>query len=150
MQEITIDSYYIKPHSVAGETVKIITRHPESPHPVKDTECDFKIYRFRTQDNTEVTIQKSTTEDCMGDEATRKEEGDELNGKRVLVASTDRKHLAKPKKIPHTGTHNTNLILTTKYTYCELHEEYGHILNSKDYMESHKKKIEIVKKIRGS
>ena len=148
MSKITDETHYIKPHSIAGNKVEIITRHPEIPHPIKDTECNFKIYRFRTQDNTEVTVLTSTRENCLGDLATKKNKNDKLTGKRVLIISKDRKSLSKPKVVPHTAKHKTNLIITNEYTYCELHEEYSHILNSKSYMEEHQEKINITDKIK--
>lgn len=144
MHEITLDSHYIKPHSVAGEKVIIKTRHPEKPYPKKSTDCDFIVYSFRAQDNSEVEILVETMEKCLGDPATKKNVGDKLSGKMLLIESKDRKSLKNPKKVHDSGRHNTNQIITDKYTYCELHLEYDHIVNSSDYIKLYNEKLRLI------
>jgi len=133
MNDITLESGYIKPHSIAGDSINIFTRHPETPYLKKDANCPSPILSFRTQDNTECKILKTTNETCLCDELTVKDESKEMTGKQILICTYDRKSISKPKIVHHSATHNTHHIITKKYTYCELHLEYSHIVNSKDY-----------------
>lgn len=146
MQIITLDSSYIKPHSIAGDSIEIYTRHPETPYLKKDANCPLPILSFRTQDNTECEILKTTSETCLCDGATVKDESKKMNGKQILICTYDRKSISKPKIEHHSATHKIVHITTKKYTYCELHLEYSHIVNSKDYENNQRKKQALIDK----
>jgi hypothetical protein len=140
VEQITLETSYIKPHSIAGDSIDIFTRHPETPYLKKDANCPAPVLTFRTQDNTECEILKTTEEDCLCDELTITDVSKRMTGKQVLICTYDRKSLKKPKIEHHSATHKTTHITTKKYTYCELHLEYSHIVNSKDYENNQKRK----------
>lgn len=144
MEKVTLDSSYIKPHSIAGDSIDIYTRHPETPYLKKDANCPSPILSFRTQDNTECEILKTTIETCLCDELTVKDKSKKMTGKQILICTYDRRAISKPKIEHHSATHKTVHITTKKYTYCELHQEYSHIINSKDYEKNQKLKQSLI------
>lgn len=136
MDNISLDSHFIKPHSIAGGSVDILTRHPETPYLKRDANCVRPILSFRTQDNTECEILETTDGTCLCDELTKRGIADKVIGKQILICTYDRRALNKPKVENHSGRHKIVHFVTKEFTYCELHVEYPYIVNSKEYVQN--------------
>ena len=141
-EDITVETYNLKPHAIIGEKIEIITRHPESPILKIDEECNVNFYVMTTKDNTSAIIKKETDEECIKFAGIRKTLNSKIAGDRIIIKTKERKDISINawEIINASSTHKAMKTITNCLTYCELSQEFNFIREAKSYgtLVSHK------------
>jgi hypothetical protein len=100
------------------------------------------FYTGKVIDNSSAEITKIATKDCFINDFTNKLLNEKISGLEISIKTEEKVRGNSIVKIKESGRHNAQLLNLNKITFAELMKEECNIINSKDYEQLRKLKIE--------